>query len=253
MNNLNVNYNNISSREAEGMFLTRIFSSKLTKLQSLMDKINGQIGAMNHLKGSSLISMLTMVTMLIGSVFVHEYSHMIAARALFLDVNPYMSCDFSKFECHANYATTKVPPDSNIGFEFRQGVVDAAGPISDMTIVALSSIIAWKMRHSNKKISFMFAATACVIAWNAFYYAASTLGSDHGDYARMESNLGISHIIQTAIVGSVALGTTMLMKHILFSDSINRRPKNTRRVRLLIVISKRHYQRNLKARKRFCQ
>jgi hypothetical protein len=171
-------------------------------------------------KKEFVLGICSFLSMYAGSVLAHEYSHLTAMRALFTNINPFIGCDLSGF-CFADWGG-KYPilrPELPITFETAEGITSAAGPISDITVVALSSLIAWKTRQSNKKISLLFAAFTCFFAWESFYYAASTLGTDFGDFAEVESYLGISHIFQTAVVCSVALGTTMLMKHILFSEN----------------------------------
>jgi len=168
-----------------------------------------------------------LISMFIGSVFVHEYSHVFTARSLFLDVKHYISCNF--YSCQVNWeGPLRVPESSTLGYNFRLGIVDAAGPISDMIMVALSAMAAWKMRDSHKKISLLFATHAFALAINDFGYAAMTHWTKIGDFANVETNFGIPHYIQTAITGAVALGAFALVKYLLSEKPLhtyNLRPR----------------------------
>lgn len=165
------------------------------------------------------------VSNIIGSTIVHEYSHIAVMRVLFPNLNPYMSCDgvIGLSTCYANWGgTPKLRDGLQITYETGYGIVSAAGPIAVITTTALLSMFAWKMRHSNEKISLLFAANAVVGALGNLEYCLSTLGSNWGDFASVELNLGVSHNIQAVIVGSVALGAAaMLTKLLFFSKKSN--------------------------------
>ena len=155
----------------------------------------------------------------IGSTIVHEYSHMAAMRLLFPNLNPYMSCDgipaFST--CRAHWGGIPVLQDVlPMTYQTGYGIVYAAGPIADIANVAISSIVAWKMRHFNEKVSLLFASHAFLRSLKVFDYCFSTLGTNVGDFALVELNLGVSHYIQAAIVSSVALGATAMLTKLLF-------------------------------------
>lgn len=157
-----------------------------------------------------------------GSFFAHEYSHMIAIRTLFTNIDPYMDCDsfFPFIHCYVDWnGNPAIRPELSITSETGHGIVSAAGPISDITLSALSAVAACKIRNSNKKIALLFAAHAFSRSLNIFLYAISTQRSGMNDFASVESQLGIPHYIQTAITGSVALGAALLMKNIFFSNS----------------------------------
>lgn len=147
----------------------------------------------------------------LASMFTHECSHMIALRAL-TNADPYISCDFSSFNISFN-SNFVIRPPLSITYDTCVGIIAAAGPLSDITLVAISSMMTWKMRHSNKKTALSFLGFACIRSLALFHYAANTFGSGGGDFAEIESHLGISHTIQIAITGSVVLGVAMLGKH----------------------------------------
>ncbi|MBS0628973.1 MAG: hypothetical protein JSS30_01970 [Verrucomicrobia bacterium] len=173
-----------------------------------------------------------LLCMSIGTVLAHEYSHMFAASSLFLDVKQHMTCEL--FYCSVKYdGPLRVPEGSSIGYKLRDGIVSAAGPISDMTLVALTAVAAWKMRHTNKKISLLFATTAFTIASNTFSYALMTHGADWGDFVSVETKLGIPHYVQTAIAGAVTVGVAGLLRHLLSEKPIhtyNLRPRPTKKL-----------------------
>lgn len=212
-----MNYN-ISFKEAKETFFTSVCCQKLTKLQNLKSDIRSTMLDLSFKE--KFFGLASIVSMYAGSVFAHEYSHMTAIRTLFTNIDPYIGCDFSEKRCYVEWnGDPIIRPELPITYETARGIVAAAGPISDVTVVALSSIVAWKMRHSNKKISLIFATSAVAIAANTFGYAAKTDGSDVGDFANIELFLGISHNIQTAFTGSIALGACILLGN-LFSKAL---------------------------------
>ncbi len=188
-------------------------SNSLSKIDSLSNSLSNK----EYVFGWGSVIFLQ-----IGSMIVHEHSHMAAASALFLDANPYMSFDFTRFRVDYN-GTMQVPPNSTIGHALRRGIVDAAGPVSDITGIGLSSMIAWKSRNFNKKISLVFATNAWVGAMCLFLYSLQDLESKilMNDFSGMKVRLGIPRIIQSAITGSVTLGVTLLMKYIFYPMEVH--------------------------------
>jgi riboflavin transporter FmnP len=158
------------------------------------------------------------VAMSIGAIAVHENCHKYAALALFKDVDPYIDCDFSRFPsiCYANM-NGPMRENTILDYLLSKGIVYAAGPLSDITLVALASIIAWKMQHRNKEISKVFVKTAFGIAFNTFVYAIMSQSSKlsvflyfNSDFAKIEHYLDIPRYVQMAIISSVFLGTLVL-------------------------------------------
>lgn len=172
-----------------------------------------------------LFGAASIATMGIGAIAAHENCHKYAALALFRDVDPFIDCDFSRFPsiCYADMNGTMVDT-TFLGYRLSKGLVYAAGPLCDITLVALSSIIAWKMQHRNKEIAKVFVKTAFGIAFNTFVYALmsqswklSSFLYFKSDFAKIEHYLDIPRSIQMAIISSVFLGT-LLLDHKIYAE-----------------------------------
>lgn len=157
--------------------------------------------------------------MMIPSILAHECSHLLAFRILFPDSSDYsISCEFPKSISEALQgklvcrARVKIPSKSMIGAEFQTGLMSAAGPLSDLILIAITSLASWKLRHSNPKIALTCAMYASMNSLNTFIYSLTTEGTSWGDFAKVEANLGISHRLQTLVLGAVTLGSLYNMK-----------------------------------------
>jgi hypothetical protein len=166
--------------------------------------------------------------MTVGSIFIHELSHLLAMRVLFTGIDPYIGCDYlNSVHPHLNggyscYAALNghpvVRPEYSIKLDTGLGIVAAAGPFADLALVAVSSMIAWKGRHSHRSMSPVLGLFASLKALHLTSYAWNTLGTNFGDFANIEKRLGVSHHIQTAILGSVSLSTILLNKKIIDAE-----------------------------------
>ena len=106
---------------------------------------NERIQINNHLADRVAQSCIFVPPIVIGSIFIHEYSHILAMRSLFVNINPYMGCNLSKLSCFAAWGgTPQIAPGLKIEDQTAHGVVSAAGPISDLIFTAISSIASWK-------------------------------------------------------------------------------------------------------------
>lgn len=157
--------------------------------------------------------------LLYGGIVVHECSHLIAMRTLFTNIDPYIEINLHKMS-YAYYngdpiIRPELPMTEKTGF----GLVSAAGPLADITLTVIGTMIALKMQETNKKTSLLFASCVCAYALNVLYYCADSLRTNYGDYHEMEMYLGIPGSVQLIITGTLALGVTLLMKNILFSQN----------------------------------
>lgn len=193
----------------------------------LVDKLieeNERIQINSHLADRVAQSCTFVLPMSISAIFIHEYSHILAMRSLFVNINPYMGYNFSPFYFFAAWGgTPQIAPGLKIEDQTARGIVSAAGPISDLTLIAISSITSWKLRNSNPKIALVFAMNAFVISLNTFSYALLTQNSSWGDFASIESHLKISHTFQTIVTGAVCLGSCLL-----FANTIRLNRNNIR-------------------------
>ena len=164
-------------------------------------------------------------SMFAGTVFAHEYSHLTTMRSLFTNINPYIGCSISPFNCFAAWnGDPVIRPELSITYETGLGIVSAAGPISDTIGIALSSIIAWKTRNTNKKISLLFASNAFITAFCTFVYSLQAVGSEYmgNDFASIQANLGIPCLIQGIITGSVLFCVIFLINNIFYKTKLNK-------------------------------
>lgn len=155
------------------------------------------------------------IALVATGVVIHEYCHIVAMRTFFTNINPYMDCTPSKLTCHAFWNGT---PKLRAGFELTQetakGIVAAAGPVGDMTFVAISSAVTWSLRRTHLKVALVFAYAAFITSMNTFTYALITRGSNWGDFVSVQSNLRISHDLQAAILGGIFFTSCALMTHL---------------------------------------
>lgn len=169
----------------------------------------------------------------IPRILAHECSHILAARALFLDVvDPYIGCEFfeSGIVCYAYVGPTQViPPESTIGVQVRRGLVSAAGPLADLFLIASSSVASWKLRHSHPNIATTCAISALITSISLFNYSFNTLGKSWGDFASVEADLGISHRLQTVFTGAVALGSLWFTSKVFRSIEKNEEEQRERK------------------------
>ncbi|MBS0627514.1 MAG: hypothetical protein JSS09_04815, partial [Verrucomicrobia bacterium] len=103
-----------------------------------------------------------------------------------------------------------------ITWKTARGLVAAAGPVCDVSNIAISSIIAWKMISCNKRISLLFAAHAFDLVCNICLYSFSGIifPDNSNDFVNVEANLGISRYVQTTITVALVFATFTLLNNL---------------------------------------
>jgi hypothetical protein len=152
---------------------------------------------------------LLFVPMPSATLIVHEYSHLLAMKAIFENVNPTVHFNFClNFFNLSGYTrwggTPALPPNSLITHETGLGLVYAAGPGSGIAVVALSSIAALKIHRRNASLAIALAMNAVWTTYKSLNICFFSLGF-YNDYEAIEDNLGIPQGIQCITLYAIFL------------------------------------------------
>lgn len=128
------------------------------------------------------------------STYAHEWGHLQAVKALYIDADPIIrvrSWIFGGGFCMYELGGTPSPLGAQYSHEIREGFIAAGGPIVDYVNIALSLGASWKLRNRCKPLAIAIASHATMKSARTFknYY----LGSERQrtDYYEISTRLSI--------------------------------------------------------------
>ena len=184
-------------------------------------------------------------------LLIHEISHLVATRALFVDSNPFIG--FKMLDKHMVCFTNvggplNIPRGSWGSRDFRIGLIFAAGPLADLCSIVFASLISLKMKRSRPWLSSVLAVHSLFTAISSFHY--SMIREPWTDYYKMEKELGVSQGATQTMAGICLIVNSLLVLHVTgiadsFKNPVTRLTKRIENITHSITDRIKHSFRNL--------